>query len=286
MRIVIIGSTGQLGSDLTKTLQTTDEVIGLTHQDIEVTDYNSCLTLKEHHPDIIINTAAFHKTDQCEDEPLKTFSVNALGARNITTVSKEVNAATMFISTDYVFDGQKNQPYNENDQPNPLNTYGISKLAGELYTKQNPKHYIARVASLFGMAGASGKGGNFVETVIAKAKKNEPMSVVNDMWVSPTYAKDAAATIQRIIKLPVPYGTYHTTNAGQCTWFQFTQEIIKQTGLKSSLTPIPTQQLTYKAKRPRFSALVSIELPKHDIILPEWKDALRRYLIEKKHVIA
>jgi len=122
---------------------------------------------------VIINTAAFHKTDQCEEEPLKTFSVNAIGAKNVATISKEINAITVYISSDYVFDGSKKEPYTEEDTPNPINTYGISKLAGELYTKQNPKHYIIRVASLFGVAGASGKGGNFVETMIKKALNKE-----------------------------------------------------------------------------------------------------------------
>ncbi len=284
MKIIIIGSTGQLGTDLMKTLKHKHEVIGLTHQDIEVTDYNSCLILKKHHPDVIINTAAFHKTDQCEEEPLKTFSVNAIGTRNVATISKEIGATTIFISTDYVFDGSKNEPYKEDDTPNPINTYGISKLAGELYTKQNPKHYIIRLASLFGVAGASGKGGNFVETMITKAKKNETIRVVDDMWMSPTYTKDAATTIKKIIELKLPFGTYHATNRGYCTWFQFAKEIFKITGLDPAIKPIRTHQLKTKARRPRFSALRSIKLPKYDIQMREWKEALHGYLVEKGRI--
>ena len=286
MKITVIGSTGQLGTDLMKTLKHEHEVISLTHQDIEVTDYNSCLILKKHHPDVIINTAAFHKTDQCEDEALKTFSVNAIGARNIAIISKEIEAITIFISTDYVFDGFKNEPYTEDDTPNPINTYGISKLAGELYTKQNPKHYIIRLASLFGVAGASGKGGNFVETMITKAKKNEIITVVDDMWMSPTYTKDAATTIKKIIELKLPFGTYHATNQGYCTWFQFAEEIFKLSDLNPTLTPIKTEQLKMKAKRPRFSALKSVKLPKYGIKMREWKEALHEYLVEKRHIHA
>ena len=284
MKIIIIGSTGQLGTDLMKTLKHKHEVIGLTHQDIEVTDYNSCLILKKHHPDVIINTAAFHKTDQCEEEPLKTFSVNAIGTRNVATISKEIGATTIFISTDYVFDGSKNEPYKEDDTPNPINTYGISKLAGELYTKQNPKHYIIRLASLFGVAGASGKGGNFVETMITKAKKNETIRVVDDMWISPTYTKDAATTIKKIMELKLPFGTYHAANRGYCTWFQFSKEIFKITGLDPAIKPIRTHQLKTKARRPRFSALRSIKLPKYDIQMREWKEALHGYLVEKGRI--
>ncbi|MCZ2809429.1 MAG: dTDP-4-dehydrorhamnose reductase [Candidatus Bathyarchaeota archaeon] len=284
MKTIIIGSTGQLGTDLTKLLQNEHEVIGFTHQDIEVTDSDSCLVLKKPHPDVIINTAAFHKTDQCEEEPIKTFSVNALGARNVATISKEIGATTIFISTDYVFDGSKNEPYTEDDVSNPINTYGISKLAGELYTKQNPKHFIIRVASLFGVAGASGKGGNFVETMITKAKKNEPITVVDDMWMSPTYTKDAATTIKKIMESKVPFGTYHATNRGYCTWFQFAEEIFKITRLTPIIKTTKTHRLKMKARRPKFSALRSIKLPKYGIHMSEWKQALQDYLTEKGHL--
>jgi len=284
MRIIVIGSTGQLGTDLMKVLEHEHVTIGLTHKQVEVTDWDSCQIIKEHSPDVIINTAAFIKVDQCEEEPLKTFTVNAIGAKNIATISKEIEATTIFISTDYVFDGSKTEPYTEDDAPNPINTYGISKLAGELFTKQNPKHYIIRVASLFGAAGASGKGGNFIETMIAKAKKNEPISVVDDMWMSPTYTKDAASTIKKIIEAKLPFGTYHATNQGYCTWFQFAQEIFKITNLNPTLTPIKTNQLQMKAKRPQFSALKSIKLPKYGIKMRDWKEALYDYLIEKGHI--
>lgn len=284
MKIAVIGSTGQLGTDLMKTLNDDHELVGLTHQDIEIADYDSCLILKKHQPDIVINTAAFHKTDQCEKEPLKTFSVNALGARNVALISKEITATAVFISTDYVFDGSKKEPYTEDDVPAPINTYGISKLAGEHYTRQNPKHYIVRIASVFGKAGASGKGGNFVETMITKAKKNETITVIDDMWMSPTYTKDAASILKGILELQLPYGTYHATNKGYCSWYQFAQEIFQLTGLNPTLTPIKTEQLSLNARRPRFSALKGTKLSSYNIEPREWKEALRAYLIEKGHI--
>jgi dTDP-4-dehydrorhamnose reductase len=283
MKIVVIGATGQLGTDLIKVLGQNHDVIGLTHKEIEITDYNSCQTVKGE-ADVIINTAAFHKTEQCEEEPIKAFAVNAIGAHNIVKLSLETGSATLFISTDYVFDGLKGGSYTEDDVPNPINTYGISKLAGELYTKQNPKHYIIRVASLFGVAGASGKGGNFVETMITKAKRNEKISVIDDMWMSPTYTKDAAEAIKSIIELKVPYGIYHVTNSGYCTWFHFAKEIFRLTGLNPSLEPIKSCQLQSKVKRPQFSALKSIKLPKYGIKMRSWKEALRDYLVEKGHI--
>ena len=284
MKIAVIGSTGQLGTDLMKILNDGHKVIGLAHKDIEITDYDSCLILKEHRPDIIINTAAFHKTDQCEEEPLKTFSVNALGAKNVAMISREIAATAVFISTDYVFDGSKNEPYTEDDVPAPINTYGISKLAGENYTRQNPKHYIVRLASVFGAAGASGKGRNFVETMINKAKKGESITVVDDMWMSPTYTKDAAVILKGIIELQLPYGTYHATNNGYCSWYQFAEGIFQITGLNPALKPMKTEQLNVKAKRPRFSALKSTKLIRYGIETRGWKEALRAYLVEKGHI--
>jgi len=284
MKIVVIGSTGQLGTDLVKTLGTEHEVVALTHKDIEVSDYNSCLILKKHKPDVVVNTAAFHKTDQCEDEPLKTFSVNTLGARNVALISKEIGATDVYISTDYLFDGLNKKPYTEEDVPAPINTYGISKLAGEHYTRQNPKHYIIRIASVFGKAGASGKGGNFVETMIKKAKNNDPITVVDDMWMSPTYTKDAASVLKGILELQLPYGVYHATNKGYCSWYQFANEIFQITRLNPDLKPAKTDPNYGKAKRPAFSALTSTKLSKHNLEPQEWKEALHAYLIEKGHI--
>jgi len=284
MKIAVIGSTGQLGTDLLKTLENEHNVIGLTHNDVEVSDYNSLTILKEHKPDIVINTAAFHKTDQCEEEPLKAFSINALGARNIAKITKEIDATTVYISTDYVFNGTKKEPYTEKDIPAPINTYGISKLAAEQFTKQNKKHYIIRIASVFGKAGASGKGGNFVETMINKAKKNEPLTVINDTWMSPTYTKDASSTIKKIAEKQLPYGIYHTTNKGYCSWYQFAEKIFQLTGLTPNIIPKKTHQLTMNAKRPLFSALKSIKLPQYNLEMPTWQSALLKYLIEKGHI--
>jgi dTDP-4-dehydrorhamnose reductase len=285
MRIAVIGSTGQLGTDLVKALQEEHEVISLTHHDIEVADYDSCRILVKHNPSLIVNTAAFHKVDLCEEEPLKTFSVNTMGARNISVISRELGAISLFVSTDFVFDGSKNQPYTEDDQPNPLNTYGISKLAGELYTKQNPSHYIIRVASLFGVAGASGKGGNFIETMIAKAQKGEAITVVDDMWMSPTYTMDAAVTISKIVDSKLPFGTYHVTNEGYCTWFEFAKKIFRLSELDANLSAMKTDQLHPKAVRPRFSALKSVRLSKFNIRTREWEEALKDYLTQKGYLM-
>lgn len=260
------------------------EVTGLGHQDIEIADFNSCQILKQDRPDVIISTAAFHKTDQCEKEPLRTFSVNALGARNITMISKELDSTVVFISTDYVFDGSKNEPYTEDDTPYPLNTYGISKLAAECFIKQNPKYYIIRIASVFGVAGASGKGGNFVETMITKAKNNEIINVVDDMWMSPTYTKDAASILKGILEYKLPFGIYHATNTGCCSWYEFAREIFRILGLNPILNPVKADPNYGLARRPRFSALRSTKLSDYKLESREWKKALYAYLIEKGYI--
>jgi dTDP-4-dehydrorhamnose reductase len=284
VKITVIGCNGQFGTDLMQTLSKEHEVIGLNHNDIEVANYDSCLILKQNHPDVIINTAAFHKTDQCENEPLKTFSVNALGARNVALISKEIGATTIFVSTDYIFDGSQNKPYTEDDTPLPINTYGISKLAAEHFTRQNPKYYTIRIASVFGAAGASGKGGNFVETMIKKAKNKETINVVDDMWMSPTYTKDASLTLNEILEHQLPFGVYHATNKGYCSWYQFAKEIFCISGLTPILNPISTDPNYGTAKRPRFSALRSKKLSLYDLEPREWKEALHAYLIEKGHI--
>ncbi len=286
MRIALIGSTGQLGQDLLKALKSEHEVLALTHQNIEVTNAASVLALKGVKPDVIINTAAFHKTDVCEDEPEKAFSYNAIGPKNVAALSAQLGATAVFISSDYVFSGNKGSPYTEDDVPEPINTYGISKVAGEYFTLLAPRHYVFRVASLFGKAGASGKGGNFVETMLAKAKKNESPTVVDDMWMSPTYTLDATAVIGQVLSRKLPYGTYHLTNRGQCTWFQFTQEIYRLTNMTLEVKRQKTSEMQVKAKRPLNSSLNSVKLSKYGLEMRSWQDALKAYLIEKGHITA
>ncbi|MBW9223432.1 dTDP-4-dehydrorhamnose reductase [Methanothermococcus sp. SCGC AD-155-E23] len=282
MKVAVIGATGQLGSDLVKVFE---EVIPLTHSDIEVTDLSSCEVLKELKPHIVINTAAYHKTDECEDNPEKAFLVNAIGARNVALTCKEIGAINVYISTDYVFDGSKEEPYTEEDIPNPINVYGISKYAGELLTRTLcDRYYIIRVSSLFGVAGASGKGGNFVETMIKKGKAGEELYVVNDITMSPTYTKDAAVAIKKILSSKLPYGVYHVTNDGFCTWYEFAKAIFEITGIDAKLNPTTSDRYPTKAKRPKNSALSIEKIRFYGIEMRHWRDALRDYLMEKGYL--
>jgi dTDP-4-dehydrorhamnose reductase len=276
MRVAVIGSTGQLGSDISAVFG--EDALSLSHEEIEVKDIESCRrTLKD--VDVVINCAAYVKVDESEDNPEEAFMVNAIGARNVALVCNEKQMKDVYISTDFVFDGKKKEPYHEDDNPNPINTYGLSKYGGELFTRNYcAKFYIMRSSSLYGKKGARGKGGNFVEWMVEKANNNEIIKVVNDVVMSPTYTKDAAEMIKNIIKKELPYGIYHVTNQGYCSWFDFAKKIFEFLDIDAKLFPIKSNELDRKAKRPKFSALESTKLNSFGLRMRDWEDALKDYL--------
>lgn len=287
MKIVIIGANGQLGFDLVRVFNDTEhEVVSLTHADIDVTELKSSEEiLKTIQPEVIINCAAYVRVDDAEDFPDKAFAVNAIGARNVARISRDLDAILMHISTDYIFDGRKTQPYTEDDVPNPLNVYGNSKLAGEYFVRNNlERYYIIRSSSLFGAAGASGKGGNFVETMIKKARNGEEIRVVNDMVMSPTYTIEAARMIRDILLEKLPFGVYHAANRGYCSWYNFTRAIFKILDIDANLSPTKTNILQSEARRPMFSPLMSVKLKNYGLEMERWDAALKKYLIEKGYV--
>lgn len=288
MKVAIIGANGQLGTDLVEVFggDPSFEVVPLTHADLDVTIPDTLAILKELKPDVIINTAASHKVDGLEIYPGKAFQVNAVGALNVARVTEEIGAINVYISTDYVFDGTKGEPYTEEDVPNPINVYGVSKYAGEIFTMNySRKHYIIRVASLYGKAGASGKGGNFVEFMVQKAKNGEEIRVVDDMFMSPTYTKDVARTLKKFLKLKPEFGVYHMVNEGFCSWYEFTEAIFEILGWDVEVKPIKSSELKRLAKRPLFSALQNKKLEEIGLRMRPWKEALEEYLREKMYLL-
>jgi len=283
MKVVVIGAGGQLGSDLCVELSAV-EFMPLNHSKIEITDMGSVKqALEKHQPDVIINTAAFHRVDDCETEQDKAFLVNALGARNVAVAAQELRAKLVHLSTDYVFGGEaepRTIPYTEFDAPVPPNLYGKSKLAGEkLVQHLCSRHFIVRSSGLFGVAGASSKGGNFVETMLRLAKERGKLRVVNDQVFSPTYTKDLARKIVQLIETEY-YGVFHITNRGTCSWYEFTKEILRLAGLKTPVVPITSDEFPQKAKRPSFSVLDNyhLRLLGMDDMRP-WQEALRDYMM-------
>jgi len=277
-----------LGTDLCKVLKDVD-LIPLTQSQIEITSMDSIeKAFVKYLPEIVINTAAFVRVDDCETERDTAYLVNALGARNVAVQAQKINAKLVHISTDYVFGGETVHPeegFTEFDRPVPLSIYGKSKLAGEELVKALCyKHMIVRTSGLFGTAGSFGKGGNFIETMLKLSREKSELRVVNDQIFSPTYALDLAVKISEIIKTEY-YGTFHFTNSGICSWYEFTREILKQAGIKTPVIPLRSEQYPQKAKRPGYSVLRNYQLQLLGIPrMRPWQEALREYLRAKGHI--
>jgi len=288
VKVAVTGANGQLGTDLCRVLHNFD-VVPLTHADIEIADMTSVReVVLKHKPAVIINAAAYVRVDDCEDEKDKAFWVNALGARNVAVVAQELGARLFHISTDYVFGGEfepRTTPYTEFDTPIPVSIYGKSKLAGENLVRHFClRYFIIRSSGLFGLAGASGKGGNFIETMLRLAKKRGEVRVVNDQVFSPTYTEDLARKIGQLMTTDY-YGIFHITNRGACSWYDFTMEILKLAGIKTPVVPITSDQYPQKARRPCYSVLDNyhLRLLGMDDMRP-WQEALKDYLVARDHV--
>jgi dTDP-4-dehydrorhamnose reductase len=227
---------------------------------------------------VIVNAAAFHKLELCELDPLRAFAVNAVGALEVARAADEVGARCVFISTDYVFDGHDPAGYPEDHPTAPISVYGVSKAAGERAVRVAcPSALVIRGSGMFGHAGSSGKGGNFVETMLAKASSGEPISVVDDQVFSPTSTHDLAERILALLELGVPPGIYHGANDGSCSWHELAAEVFRLAGLAPDLRPRSTDPS--EGLRPACSIL--LETKSEALGLPPaqpWRDALRWYM--------
>jgi len=285
MRAVIIGAGGQLAHDLAPALtDASHEVIGLTHAQIEVADLESVrAALPAERPDIVINTSAYHKVDEVEVNPERAFAVNAVGVRNLALVCCDLDVPLVHLSTDYVFSGSKASPYVEADPVDPLNVYGVSKAAGEMLLRYLwPKHFIVRSSGLYGVAGSSGKGHNFVETMLRLARKGKAIRVVDDQTLTPTSTKCLARQVVALIERG-EHGTYHATCQGSCTWFDFASRAFEYSGMDPQLSRQTTVESGARATRPCFSVLDNAALRALGIdSMPSWQDALREYLEERE----
>ena len=281
MKVAIIGSNGQLGSDLVKEFNLNgNEVIPLTHSDISIEDFNSSReVLLKIKPEVILNTAAFHVVPKCEDDPVKAFQVNSLGALNLSKISDELNAINLYYSTDYVFDGEKKSPYLENDKPNPLNVYASTKLNGEYYTLNYSKHGIVlRVSGIYGQVPCRAKGGNFITTMIKAAKEKPEVKVVNDEILTPTPTIEIAKKTKEIVQKKLA-GLFHLTCEGQCSWYEFAEVIFSKLKLSTPLSQTSVKDMPMTVKRPTFSVLENKSAKEFGIsIMPEWKEALISFL--------
>jgi len=279
MRICILGSNGQLGRDLVDALAGHD-LLPLTRKDFDVTDHARARSLlSESSPEMIVNLSAYHRVDDCEANPDLTYRVNVLAVLNLVRIANDLNAKIVQISTDYVFDGNSTTPYTESSEPCPLSIYGNSRLAGEyLVRTQALRYLVIRTCGLYGHAGSQGKGGNFVETMLKKARNHEPIQVVNDQIVTPTATADLARQLALLFGTPNE-GLFHVTNEGACSWHEFAAAIFEIAGLSADLTPTTSAAYKTPARRPKYSVLDNGRLKALGLnrMLP-WRDALAEYL--------
>jgi dTDP-4-dehydrorhamnose reductase len=285
MKVMVIGSNGQLGTDLAQVLQN-EELIALTHQDVDICESVGVrATLRRYQPEVVLNMAAYHKVDECEANAEMAFAVNALGVRNLALACRECGCAVLHMSTDYVFDGRKGTAYAETDQPSPINVYGVSKLAGEYFIKYLlDRYFIVRTSGLFGVAGSSGKGGNFVELMLRLAREGRDIRVVDDQVLSPTYTLDLARQIKVLIQTE-RYGLYHATSHGACSWYQFAAKIFELAGLSPSLSPQTTAESGARATRPARSELENAALQRLGLDrMRSWEEGLAAYVEARRAV--
>jgi len=279
MRILLLGAGGQLATDLLATL-TGDKIFPFAHEEFDICDPTVVRArVSNLRPDAILNTAAFHRVDECEDEPEQAFRVNSVGVYHMARVAAEVGAVLVHVSTDYVFDGAKGTPYVETDAPNPQSVYALSKRAGELIVQRYcQRYFLVRTCGLYGLANRRGKGTNFVETMLRLAEDGQPIRVVTDQVLSPTSSADLALALNLLIHTD-RFGLYHLTNTGQCSWYEFAQEVFRLSRLSPDLQPITSEALARKARRPAYSVLdnANYRAAGYPDLRP-WQDALADYL--------
>jgi dTDP-4-dehydrorhamnose reductase len=272
LKVLVTGANGQLGHDVIKRLkQGNIECLGTDRDTLDLTNEEQVKkVIRNYNPYIVIHCAAYTAVDKAEDEKVLCHAVNVLGTRYIVEVCKEVDAKMVYISTDYVFDGEGNKPYDVTDKPNPINYYGQTKYEGELEVQNLlDSYFIVRISWVFGS-----HGNNFVKTMLRIAQQMDEICVVNDQIGSPTYTYDLAELLVQMIHTD-KYGIYHATNEGYCSWYDFACEIFRQAGIDVKVSPIKSEDFYTKAKRPKNSRLSKDNLELKDFNkLPKWENSL------------
>ena len=275
MKILVTGITGQLGHDVMLELQARGhEAVGASRETFSLTDFAAARAfVNETHPDAIIHCAAYTAVDQAEDEKDLCMIVNGGATRTLAAAAKDIGAKFVYLSTDYVFPGLGEAPYETDAPKGPTNTYGLSKLAGEVAVQELlDAYFIVRISWVFGV-----NGKNFVKTMLRLAESHDSLTVVDDQIGSPTYTKDLAHLLVDMVETDT-YGVYHATNEGFCSWAQFASEIFRQAGKHITVTPVPSTAYPTKATRPKNSRLSKATLDAAGFTrLPNWQDALSRH---------
>ena len=286
MKILITGANGMLAKEVKEKFNEGNELILTDVSELDITNKEAVIKfVKENNPEYIINCAAFTAVDKAEEVFELADKINGDGPTNLAIAAKKVGAKLVHVSTDYVFGGdlELDKTYKEDDPKNPVTAYGITKLHGEQGIEKNmDEYYIFRTAWLYGVG-----GNNFVKTMTKLCSTRDEISVVADQHGSPTYAKDLTEIIYQAVTKKIPYGIYNATNEGFTTWYDFTLEILRQQGIECKVNPVTTEEYIEmmkitQAKRPYNSQMSKEKLKQAGINVPEWKDALTRYLAEAK----
>ncbi|MBA3301137.1 MAG: dTDP-4-dehydrorhamnose reductase [Thermoleophilaceae bacterium] len=275
---LVTGGRGQLGSDLGALLGGHAAVLG--RDELDIADSEAIeRSLAEHRPEVVVNCAAYHVVDACETDPAPPLQMNVVAVAELARACTRNGARLVHLSTNYVFPGDRDEPYGEEDLPDPRSIYAISKLAGEYAAlSYAPRAIVVRSAGLYGEQGNASKGGNFVQRILARAEAGEPLRVVADQRLSPTYTPDLAVAIIEAVEAGVE-GVLHLTSAGACSWHEFTEAILAEAGVEAEVTPAPTEPKPGLADRPRNGVLAR---PRADAAgltpLRPWREALSAYL--------
>jgi dTDP-4-dehydrorhamnose reductase len=277
MRITIFGASGLLGQALMREWNG-DEVCGLTSRDADIRDADQARkTIEQTRPDWIVLAAAYTDVDGCESQQERAFSVNRDGAVNVAKAAKQAGSRLLFLSSDYVFDGTKRSPYEIDEPRNPQSVYGRSKAEAEVQLLEILGDCcIVRTSWLFGAGGKC-----FPDTILKLVSTRAALDVVDDQRGCPTYSTDLAGAIIRLCRNSA-HGIVHATNSGNCSWFEFAQQIVREAGSTTEIRPVSTTQMPRPARRPEYSVLSPASLQRWGIAMPTWQDALRRYLKERK----
>ncbi|MEW4411235.1 dTDP-4-dehydrorhamnose reductase [Clostridium sp. AN503] len=279
MRVLVTGAKGQLGTDLMNELKKRGlEGIGVDVEEMDITDAAICKSvISQSKADAVIHCAAYTAVDAAEDDVERCRRINGEGTRNVAAACRDAGVKMMYISTDYVFDGEGTRPWEPDDERNPLNVYGLTKCEGELAVEELlDQYFTVRIAWVFGVAGK-----NFIKTMLRLGKERGAVSVVDDQVGSPTYTYDLARLLVDMIQTD-KYGRYHATNEGLCSWYEFAKEIFHQAGMDDvKVTPVSSDQFPAKAKRPANSRMSKAKLTENGFeLMPTWQDALSRFLKE------
>jgi dTDP-4-dehydrorhamnose reductase len=274
-RVVVTGAAGQLGTAIVRHFSGHAEVVALTRRELDLADTAAIeRRLAADTPDVVINCAAFNDVDGAEERAMDAIAINAMVVRSLARACRALGSVLVHYGTDFVFDGLADRPYTEEDEPSPQSVYGCSKLLGDWFAADAPRHYVLRVESLFGGARRRSSIDRIAEALV----KGEPARVFVDRTVTPSFVEDVSVATRSLLESEAPSGIYHCVNSGVTTWYELGEEIARLLGRKATLLPVKVADVTLRARRPQYAALSNDKLRRAGVAMPTWQDAVKRYL--------